>query len=112
MTTLALVGCHHIHTPGFVENLRRRTDTVRIKWTWDPDPERAQKNADRLEGAQVAESVAAVCADPEVTGAIVTSQTNIHESLVLPLVEAGKHVFVEKPLGFAGRRCGVYGSGH
>ncbi len=101
MTTLALVGCHHIHTPGFVDNLRRRTDTVRIKWTWDPDPERAQKNADRLEGAQVAESVATICADPEVTGAIVTSQTNIHESLVLPLVEAGKHVFVEKPLGFA-----------
>ena len=41
-TTLALVGCAHIHVPGFTKLLAERKD-VRVKWAWDPDPARVAK---------------------------------------------------------------------
>ncbi len=41
-TTLALVGCAHIHVPGFTKQLAERAD-VRVKWAWDPDPARVAK---------------------------------------------------------------------
>jgi predicted dehydrogenase len=97
---LALVGCAHIHTPGFVEKLKARGD-VKVKWIWDHEAERAKKWADAL-GAQVTMKDAEVWADPEVRGVIVCSETNRHKDLVLAGAKARKHLFVEKPLGMTG----------
>jgi predicted dehydrogenase len=102
MKTLAFVGCGHIHTPGFIQNLNRRTATVRVKSVWDHDLPRAERRAAELPGSRVEESLSHLCLDDEIDAAIVCTETNLHEKVVLPLVEAGKHVFVEKPLGFAG----------
>src|SRR5215475_8619428 len=44
---LALVGVAHIHTPGFVDLMKKRND-VRVKWVWDPEPVRAEKPATDL----------------------------------------------------------------
>ena len=43
MATLALVGCAHIHTPGFIKDIQKRDD-VKVKSVWDHDAGRA-KNA-------------------------------------------------------------------
>ena len=101
MTNLAFVGCGHIHTPGFIHNVNRRADSVRVKSVWDHDIPRAEKRSGELAGSSVEADLAKICADPEITAAIVCTETIRHEEVVLPLVEAGKHVFVEKPLGFA-----------
>jgi predicted dehydrogenase len=95
-TILALAGCAHIHTPGFVKRLQARPD-VRVKTVWDPDAARAQRWASEL-GATVGE-LDAILADEEIAGAVVCSETVRHETLVTPLAAAGKHLFVEKPLG-------------
>ena len=42
--TMALVGCAHIHTPGFVTLLKGRKD-VKVKSVWDHDAARAEKRA-------------------------------------------------------------------
>ncbi len=39
-----------------------------------------------------------VLRDPEVKAIIITTQHNLHASMVIQALEAGKHVFVEKPL--------------
>jgi len=97
MTQMALVGCGHIHTPGFVKRLQARTDSV-VTYVWDHDTARAAKWAQEL-GATVVADVEQIWADPAIKAAIICAETNRHEPLVLGAAYAGKHLFVEKPLG-------------
>lgn len=97
---LALVGAAHIHTPGFVKRLKARDD-VRVKAVWDHDPEQAQRWALELDSNTVA-SVDAIWSDSSVDAVLICSETNRHEELVLAAAGAGKHMFVEKPLGIGG----------
>ena len=101
ITTIAFVGCAHIHTPGFINAVKKR-DNIRCKYVYDHDAARAEKRAGELE-AQVAGEVARIYDDPEVSAVIVCTETNRHEEVVLPAAAARKHLFVEKPLGFAAR---------
>jgi predicted dehydrogenase len=94
---VALIGCAHIHTPGFVNRLQDRQD-VKVSYVWDHDEARAAKWTDVL-GAQQVTDPAVAWEDPNVVGIIVCSETNRHEELVLPAAAARKHLFVEKPLG-------------
>ena len=100
---LALVGCAHIHTPGFINAIKKRNGSVLVKSVWDHDTARAQKRADELHGATVQTDLSAILDDPEISGVIVCTETNRHEEVVLPAARAKKHLFVEKPLGFASR---------
>ncbi len=94
---LALVGAAHIHTPGFVKRLQARSD-VRVTRVWDHQIERAQRWAAELEARPTAE-LTQVWEDPAIAGVIICAETNRHAELVLPAAAAGKHLFVEKPLG-------------
>ena len=49
--------------------------------------------------AEVTTDVAAVIADPRVGCVVIATRHDSHASLVKQALEAGKHVFVEKPLG-------------
>ncbi len=95
-TQLALIGCAHIHTPGFIKRINARAD-VRVKWVWDHDVDRAAKRAGEL-GATVAD-LDTIWRDDDIRAVVVCSETNRHEPLVLNAVAANKHMFVEKPLG-------------
>lgn len=96
MVQVALVGCAHIHTPGFVKRLQARSD-VKVKFVWDRNPERSEKQAAALSTQTVAE-VDIIWSDPEIEAAIICSETDRHEPLVLAGATASKHLFVEKPL--------------
>jgi predicted dehydrogenase len=96
---LALVGGAHIHTPGFVQRLNARSD-VAVRWVWDHNAEVAQRRAEAL-GAQTAQGLEQIWQDEQVKGAVICSETDRHEPLVLAGAAAGKHLFVEKPLGMA-----------
>lgn len=99
--TMAFVGCAHIHTPGFINLLKGRKD-VKVKSVWDHDLPRAQKRAGEL-SAQVVEDVSKIWADPEITAVVICSETTRHHDLVLAGAKAGKHMFVEKPLGITAK---------
>jgi len=96
-TSLALIGGAHIHTPGFIDRLNKRSD-VTVKYVWDHDPTRAQKRAEALK-AQSTSELDIIWNDAAIQGVIVCSETNRHEPLVLAAAGSGKHLFVEKPLG-------------
>jgi predicted dehydrogenase len=101
MTSLALGGCAHIHTPGFLKMLQKRKD-VSIKSVWDHDAPRGQATADEI-GARYFGDLRTILDDPQVAGVIVFSETNRHEEIVRQITDAKKHLFVEKPLGFGAR---------
>lgn len=94
---LALVGAAHIHTPGFIKRIQARND-VRVKYVWDHDAARAEVRAAELGAATVADP-AAIWDDAAITGVVVCTETDRHEPLVTAAAAAGKHLFVEKPLG-------------
>lgn len=94
---LALVGGAHIHTPGFIDRLNKRSD-IHVKYVWDHDPARASKRAEAL-STLVSPSLDAIWDDSSIQGVIICSETNRHETLVMSAAAASKHMFVEKPLG-------------
>jgi predicted dehydrogenase len=95
--TLAVLGAAHMHTPMFLQILKTRED-VRIAWVWDHDAARAAKRAAEC-GAKTAKTAAEVLGDPTVAGIVILSETRLHAELAIGAAQAGKHVFVEKPLG-------------
>ncbi len=99
MVRLALLGCAHIHTPGFIKMLAKRDD-AKVVAVFDDDPQRAAKNADQV-NAPVVDDLDGLLGDEQLDAVIVCSETDRHEPLVLKAADAGRHLFVEKPLGFA-----------
>ena len=95
--TLALLGVAHMHTPMFLKILKTRDD-VKVAYVWDHDAARAGKCAAEC-GAKTAASVAEVLADSSVSGVVILSETSLHAELATAAAKAGKHVFVEKPIG-------------
>ncbi len=101
MLQIGFLGCAHIHTPGFVNMLKKRSD-VKVKAVWDPDKRRSEKWAAEL-SSPVADTAEAVLADDQIKGVVICSETNRHEALVLAAAKAKKHLFVEKPLGMGSK---------
>ena len=97
-TELALVGCAHIHTPGFVKRIQARSD-VKVKYVWDHNQARAERWASELSATVVTE-LDRIWTDRAVPAVIICTETNRHLDVVLPAAAARKHLFVEKPLGF------------
>ena len=101
MVQLGLLGCAHIHTPGFVHNLLKRSDVKLVK-VWDPNPGRSQKWAAEA-GAVVVTGPADILKDKTIGGVIICSETGRHQELVKQAAKAQKPMFVEKPLGMAAK---------
>jgi predicted dehydrogenase len=100
-TNLAFAGVAHMHTPGYLDIVKNRAD-VTLKYVWDHDASRAQKRAAEL-GVRAVADVNVIWSDPEISGVVICSETNRHSELVMAATAAGKHLFVEKPLGITGK---------
>ena len=96
---VALVGCGHIHTPGFIKRLQGRDDVAAVA-VWDHQGDRARAAAEELE-ARVVDAPEKAWNAEEVDGVVICAETDRHEDLVCGAAGAGKHLFVEKPLGMA-----------
>lgn len=96
---LALLGAAHMHTPMYLQILKTRED-VKITRVWDHDSARAAKVAEAC-GAKVARSASEAIID--VAGVVVLSETSLHSELAALAAMAGKHVFIEKPIGVAAK---------
>lgn len=99
--SVALVGGAHIHTPGFIDLVKKRPD-VKVKAVWDHDAARAQKRGQEL-NAPVAADLNQIWSDPQIKAVVIFSETDRHPELVFAAAKAGKHMFVEKPLGITAK---------
>jgi 1,5-anhydro-D-fructose reductase (1,5-anhydro-D-mannitol-forming) len=98
MANLAFLGAAHIHTPNFVRMLGAQADHA-VRLVWDHDGARATRTAAAL-GARATDDLAEALGDG-IDAVIVCAETVRHEALVAAACGAGKHLFVEKPLGMS-----------
>jgi predicted dehydrogenase len=69
-----------------------------VRWICDLDTDRLAKYRRRHPGARVTTRVERALADPAVDAVIIATPVHTHYTLAAQALEAGKHVFVEKPL--------------
>ena len=73
--------------------------TARVKWVCDKDASKLAKAKKRYPGrAGDRATTPTSCSDPEVDAVLVATPISTHFGLALAAIEAGKHVFVEKPM--------------
>ena len=101
-TTIAFVGCAHIHTPDFMNKMKERKD-VRVKYCYDYNPKRAENWAKFHSCEAISDSPDKIWNDPEVQAVVICSETNRHQPLVEGAAKAKKHAFIEKPLGISAK---------
>lgn len=93
---LAQVGCGY-----WGPNLLRSFSAVqgaRVKWLCDVLPGRLAWAQERHPGLSVTSEYSEILADTDVDAVIVATQPFTHQALAKAALQAGKHVFVEKPL--------------
>jgi len=95
-TRIGIIGCGNISSI-YLENLNRRFQTVEIAAVADLLPERAQTQADKYGVARVI-SVAEMLADPGIEIILNLTTPQSHHQVCKQVLEAGKSVYVEKPL--------------
>jgi predicted dehydrogenase len=75
-----------------------QTDCCELRWLYDLDSTKAASLAQDLGCGQVAANIEDILEDPAVQAVSIASYDDAHFSQVMLALEAGKHVFVEKPL--------------
>ncbi len=91
-----VVGCGNI-SPVYFENLKTRYPVVDVVACADLIPERSHAAADRF-GVPRAVSTEDLLADPDIELVINLTNPAAHAEVSLAAIEAGKHVYSEKPL--------------
>jgi predicted dehydrogenase len=95
------IGIAVVGTGDWGANLVRNFATLpgaQLVAVCDADPDRLSRTAARYPGVRAVADVAEIAADPSVRGAVVSASAIQHYPLARTLLEAGKDVFVEKPL--------------
>src|SRR5262249_60029034 len=79
-------------------NLARNVDDLaELAWLCDTDEGQLAQAARRFPAARVTGSFGELLADPELDAVVVATPVPTHYALAKEALEAGKHVFVEKP---------------
>lgn len=85
------VGEQHVHA-------YLATGRCELRWLYDLELDKAQSVAEKLGAGKVARSFEEILEDKNVHAVSIASYDDAHYAQVLAALNAGKHVFVEKPL--------------
>jgi predicted dehydrogenase len=83
--------------PNLLRVLSENPD-AEVRWICELDRERLSKYRRRYPATRVTTQLARVLADDAVDAVIIATPVHTHYDLALKALQAGKHVFVEKPL--------------
>ena len=93
---VAVIGCGTIanaqHIPAYMSN-----DKAEIKYFCDIIPERAQAAVEKYGCGKAVTDYHDVLADPEVEAISVCTPNNVHATIAMDALRAGKNVLCEKP---------------
>jgi predicted dehydrogenase len=93
---VALVG-HGYWGPNVLRNYMELPEAT-VKWVCDQRPEALQKAQTRYPSVAVTADLAEVLADAAVDAVLIATPVSTHFPIAKAVLEAGKHVFVEKPM--------------
>jgi predicted dehydrogenase len=94
--TLAQLGCGY-WGPNLLRNFSA-LPSCRVKYLADPSAERRNFVVKNYPATQAVPDWQMVLADADVDGVVIATPAGTHFALALAALQAGKHVFVEKPL--------------
>ncbi|MCL2364158.1 MAG: Gfo/Idh/MocA family oxidoreductase [Defluviitaleaceae bacterium] len=93
---VAVIGCgtiaHHAHIPSYIKN-----KTSEIKYFCDILPERAQECVEKYACGTAITDYRNALNDPEVVAVSICTPNNVHATITMDALRAGKHVLCEKP---------------
>ena len=93
----------HAGVGGWGKNVVRVVgDLFDLAWICDTDAARRAEYAERYPGARATGAFADVLADDSVEAVVIATPVPTHYDLAKQALEAGKHVFVEKPPAMRG----------
>ena len=95
-TGVAVVGLGY-WGPNLLRVLADKPE-AQVRWICDLDRERLNRYRRRYPSVRITSHIERVLADPGVDTVIIATPVNTHYALAAQALEAGKHVFVEKPL--------------
>ncbi len=94
---IAILSTAHIHTKGFIDNLKKGADGRKAYAVWDDVADRGKRYAADC-GATFVADLAALIKDPQVDGFLICAENTRHLRLLEQALPSGKPVFCEKPL--------------
>jgi predicted dehydrogenase len=103
MISVAIIGCGNMGGTH-ARNLAKRSD-VRIRGYADPRTEAAAALREECGGEVVVAEPERLLDDREVDLVFLCTHHHLHEPLCVAAAQAGKHVFVEKPLALTIEAC-------
>ena len=83
--------------PNLIRNLQE-LEAADLRWICDLDQARLHSVAKRYPAARSTQSFDDLLADPELEAIAIATPVSTHYPLALAALQAGKHVFIEKPL--------------
>ncbi len=93
------ISCAVLGTGYWGKNILRNLDALGVLSGFhDADPEARERFGAQYPGATVYTSTEQVLDDPAIQAVVIATPAHTHGALVKQALEAGKHVFVEKPL--------------
>lgn len=100
---LGIIGCGDVALRTYVPGLRPLMGRAAPVAVYDPDPARAAALAVTIEAhgfpaPRVCPSLSEILAEPAVTGVLNLAPAPFHHEINVSALEAGKHVFSEKPI--------------
>jgi predicted dehydrogenase len=96
MTTVAIIG-YGYWGPNLLRNYMEIPDST-VKWVCDRDPAMLGKASLRYPSIKTTERYDVVLNDDGVEAVVIATPISTHYELAKAALEAGKHVFVEKPM--------------
>ncbi len=78
---------------------------VELKAIVDPSPQNLQRASGQYPGVKTFESPDAVLADKDIAAVAIATPATTHHAVAKKALEAGKHVFVEKPMAMSSQEA-------
>jgi predicted dehydrogenase len=96
MIKIAQLGCGY-WGPNLLRNFSTQPG-CHVKWVAEEEPKRRQYVEANYPKTKTTPSWQAAVNDPEIEAVVIATPASTHYTLARAVLEAGKHVFVEKPL--------------
>jgi predicted dehydrogenase len=101
--TVGLIG-YGYWGPNLLRNYMESASAT-TKWVCDMNPDQLAKAAVRYPSVQTTARAEDIFEDAEVDAVLIATPISTHHALVMKAIQAGKHVFVEKPMATSVVEC-------
>ena len=102
-TTVGVIGCGY-WGPNLLRNFSEN-ETAELRWICDADPSRLAAMGRRYPAAQTTTDYQKLLADPKLDAVAVVTPVATHFQIGKQVLQAGKHLLVEKPLTATAREA-------